>query len=142
LPEQSTNQTPEQKPTEQPTQTPISEPVRLSIAEALDKIAFYEAKNKELETTLKKTTDERDQANSVLDGQVRANYLAKLRGISNLPEQKLVAMPTNQLETLLKSAEVLKHNNPKSIIFGNDDASGNYDPLDLYKEHMEKRRQR
>jgi hypothetical protein len=135
----NTTQTqPEAKPA--PTPTPTTEPVRLSIAEALDKITVYEAENKELKINLQKVTNERDQANSVLDAQIRAGYLQKLRGISNLPENKLTAMPTNQLETLLKSSEVLKHSNPKSIMFGNDDASQN-DPLDLYKERISRRKQ-
>jgi ABC-type uncharacterized transport system ATPase subunit len=120
---------------------PILPQARMSLVDALDKINILEAAHKNVTDELAKVRSERDQANSVLDAQIRATYLNKVRGISNIPETQLQKMSTHDLENLVQSNEMLKHNNPKSIQFAVDEPNRDEGLIDLYSERLKRRRE-
>jgi hypothetical protein len=120
--------------------SPQTDPVRMSIAEALDALNIVREERDAISKELTSVKAERDQANSVLDGQVRAEYLKKIRGISSIPETTLQKMGNKDLENLINSSEMLKHSNPKSIMFATDDANQNEGVIDLYSERMKRKR--
>lgn len=124
-------------PAEQP---PVIPQVRMTLADALDKINVLETSNKAAADELVKVKNERDQANGVLDAQIRASFLQKVRNISNIPEVQLQKMTTHDLESLVQANEQLSHGRPKSIMLGNDDAN-THDPglIDLYTERLKRR---
>lgn len=111
--------------------------VRMSLDEALDKINVLEANTKTLDIQLKQVTDERNQANSVLHAQVRASFLNKARGLTQIPETSLHKMGNDELESIVKLAEQIKRPNPKSIMFSAD-SNRNEGLIDLYGERMKK----
>ena len=111
--------------------------VRMSLDEALDKINVLEANTKTLDIQLKQVTEERNQANSVLHAQVRASFLNKARGLTQIPETQLHKMGNDELESIVKLAEQIKRPNPKSIMFSAD-SNPNEGLIDLYGERMKK----
>ena len=74
--------------------------VRMSLDEALDKINVLEASTKALDVQLKQVTEERDQANSVLNAQVHATLMNKARNLTMFPETSLQKWETTNLKTL------------------------------------------
>jgi hypothetical protein len=112
----------------------------MSIADALNKINVLQEKLEAKDTELKAVKFERDEANSVLDGQVRASLIKKARDLNLAPESQLARMNTGQLEHDIGVVERQKHTNPKSIMFSTD-APGKEDNLDLYSERMKRRQQ-
>ncbi len=132
---------PETPPTNNP---PAGEPnmippVRMSMEQALDKINVLETEKKAIETELTKAKSERDQANSVLYAQVRANYLNKARALTQIPETTLHKMGNDELESVVKLAEQIKRPNPKSIMFSADQSNPNENLIDLYSERIKRR---
>ncbi len=132
---------PETPPTNNPpTGEPnIIPPVRMSMEQALDKINVLESERKVIETELTKVKIERDQANSVLYAQVRANYLNKARALTQIPETTLHKMGNDELESVVKLAEQIKRPNPKSIMFSADQSNPNENLIDLYSERIKRR---
>ena len=115
-------------------------PVRMSMEQALDKINVLEAQNKIIASELEATKQERDQANSVLNAQIRAKYMDKLRAIGTLPETTLQRMSNDQLENEIAVLERNKRSNPKSILFSADQANRNEGLIDLYSERIKRGR--
>jgi len=79
--------------------------------QALDKINVLEAQNKIVTAELTAAKSERDQANSVLNAQIRAKYMDKLRAIGTLPETVLHRMSNDQLENEIAVLERNKRSN-------------------------------
>ena len=115
-------------------------PVRMSMEQALDKINVIEAANKRISEELEAVQRERDQANSVLNAQVLAKYMDKLRAIGTLPEATLHRMSNDQLENEIEVLERNKRSNPKSIMFSADQEQNN-GLIDLYGERMKRGRE-
>lgn len=113
--------------------------VRMSIDEALDKINTLEDATKQLQSELDVTKQERDQANSVLNAQIRASFLREARATLSIPETQLQKMGNDELETVLKNAKLIKHPNPKSILFSADQEE-NSGLIDLYSERIKRGR--
>ena len=111
--------------------------VRMTLDEALDKINVLEASTKTLDIQLKQVTEERNQANSVIHAQIRASFLNKARGLTQIPETSLHKMGNDELESIVRLAEQIKRPNPKSIMF-NADSNRNEGLIDLYGERMKK----
>ena len=111
--------------------------VRMTLDEALDKINVLEASTKTLDIQLKQVTEERNQANSVIHAQIRASFLNKARGLTQIPETSLQKMGNDELESIVKLAEQIKRPTPKSIMF-NADSNRNEGLIDLYGERMKK----
>ncbi len=115
-------------------------PARMSMEQALDKINVLEAENKVIAAELEATKQERDQANSVLNAQIRAKYMDKLRAIGTLPETVLHRMSNDQLKNEIAVLERNKRSNPKSILFSADQANRNEGLIDLYSERVKRGR--
>jgi hypothetical protein len=112
----------------------------MSMEQALDKINVLEAQNKIITAELTAAKSERDQANSVLNAQIRAKYMDKLRAIGTLPETTLHRMSNDQLENEIAVLERNKRSNPKSILFSADQANRNEGLIDLYTERVKRGR--
>ncbi len=133
---------PETPPTNNPPagEPNLIPPVRMSMEQALDKINVLEAEKKAIAAELNIAKSERDQANSVLYAQVRANYLNRARALTQIPETTLHKMGNDELESVVKLAELIKRPNPKSIMFASDQSSPNDVLIDLYSERTKRGR--
>lgn len=116
-----------------------TEPVRMSISDALNTVNLLKNEVAELKKINEKISRERDQANAVLHGQVRANLLQQARAKTTIPESKLQEMGNDALETVLQAVEVSK-GNPKSVLFGADRDESN-GTIDLYTERQNRLKQ-
>ncbi len=117
---------------------PVIPLVRMSMEEALDKINLLDASRRAAEAELEKVKKERDQANSVLSAQVRAAYLQKARGLTHFAETQLQKMGNDELEKVIKIAELVKQPNPKSIML-TADSNENEGLIDLFSERFKRR---
>jgi len=116
-----------------------TEPVRMSISDALNAVNLLKNEVAELKKINEKVSRERDQANAVLYGQVRAKLLQQARAKTIIPENELQEMGNDALENVLKVVEVSK-GNPKSVLFGADRDESN-GTIDLYTERQNRLKQ-
>ena len=133
MPETTNNQ----NPPAPDAQTP---PVRMTIDQALDQVNVLTSEKEKLAKSLDIVTKERDQANSVLNAQVHAALMNKARNLTMFPETVLAKMGNDELENVVKLADLIKRPTMKSIKFGADTQERNEGLIDLYTERMKDRR--
>lgn len=133
MPETTNNQ----NPPAPEAQTP---PVRMTIDQALDQVNVLTSEKEKLAKSLDIVTKERDQANSVLNAQVHATLMNKARNLTMFPETVLAKMGNDELENVVKLAELIKRPTMKSIKFGADTQNPNDGLIDLYSERIKDRR--
>jgi hypothetical protein len=133
MPETTNNQ----NPPAPEAQTP---PVRMTIDQALDQVNVLTSEKEKLAKSLDIVTKERDQAKRVLNAQVHATLMNKARNLTMFPETVLAKMGNDELENVVKLAELIKRPTMKSIKFGADTQNPNDGLIDLYSERIKDRR--
>jgi hypothetical protein len=112
----------------------------MTIDQALDQVNVLTSEKEKLAKSLDIVTKERDQANSVLNAQVHATLMNKARNLTMFPETVLAKMGNDELENVVKLAELIKRPTMKSIKFGADTQNPNDGLIDLYSERIKDRR--